>query len=150
MTAYTLQLQRVPDARRAPIPVFHSLFFAYSALLLGSPLAAGLALFNAVLLRAWLQAVTALAVGALGFLSASALVEELLLADVSVPVAVLLLRMMHVVLGAVLSVLQHPYVRGHLFMDGTLVPILPAFGAAFVAAIALPRETFFMFMGIVI
>jgi hypothetical protein len=144
-----LLLQRVPDARRSSVPVFSPVFFPYVALILGLPVAAACAFYNAVALRRWPLALAAVTIGVLGWvgfglvcvLAVHAGLENFLL-------ALLPARLLNVGLGVVLAWSQWAHARGHGFLGGSTIPLLPAVLVAFVIRLVLPAQPLLVLEGL--
>jgi hypothetical protein len=137
--SYLPALARVPDARRAPLPLFEPVLLAYVALLLGAPVASLLALFNAAVLRRPGPALLAAAAAAGSWLGFAALVSVLWeLGARNVPLIILGGRIVHLLVGVLLAWSQWAHHRGHVFLDGREVPLLPAVLTAMALNYVLP------------
>lgn len=134
-----LLLQRVPDARRAPLPLVPPVLLPYVALMLGIAVAGLLALFNSLALRRAKPAVVAVVVGVAGWLGFGLLFAVLVAGGLdNIPLALLPVRLLNIGLGAVLAWSQWSHVRGHTFLDGRTVVLLHAVLAAFVLVLVMP------------
>jgi hypothetical protein len=134
-----LLLQRVPDARRAPLPLFPPVLLPYVALMLGVAVAGLLALYNSLALRRARPAMVAVAVGVVGWLGFGSLFSMLWAAGLhNALLALLFARLLNVGLGAALAWSQWSHVRGHTFLDGRTVVLLHAVLAAFVLVLVMP------------
>ncbi len=134
-----LLLQRVPDARRAPLRLFPPVLLPYVALMLGVAVAGVLALYNSLALRRARPAIVAVAVGVVGWLGFGFLFAMLVAAGLhNVLLALLPVRLVNVGLGAVLAWSQWSHVRGHTFLEGRTVVLLHAVLAAFVLVLLMP------------
>ncbi len=129
---HPLRLQHFPDGRKGRLPLATPVVLGYSAFLLGAGGAALLGLWNAALLRRpWLFLWTFL-IGAAGWAGFGALAVVLVGAGVKTPQLVLLAgRLAGIAFGIALAVLHARHVRGHVFLDGAVIPILPAVLAGF-------------------
>jgi hypothetical protein len=134
-----LLLQRVPDARRAPLHLFPPVLLPYVALMLGVAVAGLVALYNSLALRRARAAIVAAAIGVAGWLGFGFLFAMLVAAGLhNVLLALLPVRLLNVGLGAVLAWSQWSHVRGHTFLGGRTVVLLPAVLAAFVLVLVMP------------
>jgi len=129
---HPLRLERFPDGRKGRLPLATPVVLGYSAFLLGAGSAALLGLWNAALLRRpWLFLWTLL-LGAAGWFGFGALAMALVGAGVKTPQLVLLAgRLAGIGFGIALAALHSRHVRGHLFLDGAVIPVLPAVLAGF-------------------
>ena len=127
-----LRLRRFPDGRKGRLPLATPVVLGYSSLLLGAGGAALLGLWNAALLRRpWLFLWTLL-LGAAGWFGFGAMAVALLGAGVQTPQLVLLAgRLAGIGFGIALAALHARHVRGHVFLGGAVIPILPAVIAGF-------------------
>ena len=134
-----LLLQRVPDARRAPLQLFPPVLLPYVALMLGIAVAGLLALYNSLALRRAKPAIVAVAVGVVGWLGFGFLFAMLVAGGLdNIPLALLPVRLLNVGLGAVLAWSQWSHVRGHTFLDGRTVVLLHAVLVALAIALLMP------------
>ena len=147
--SYTAVLARVPDGRRGKLPLFGPVLLGYLALLLGAPLAAACAGYNALVLRRARPFLAALAVGAFGWF-AFGFLFQLLWSRGGRNVALLLLagRLLHVSLGCLLAWSQWAHFRGHRFLEGREVPLLPAVLCAMALTALVPPLVILAIMGL--
>jgi hypothetical protein len=129
---HPLRLQRFPDGRRGRMPLATPVVLGYTAFLLGAGGAALLGLWNAALLRRPSLFLWTLLLGAAGWAGFGAMAVALVGAGVKTPQLVLLAgRLAGIAFGIALAALHARHVRGHLFLDGAVIPILPAVLAGF-------------------
>lgn len=148
-TPVPLLLQGVPDGRRAPWPVLPPVSLPYAALLLGSGVAAALALYNAVCLRRARLASIALAAGIAGWLGFGVLVTATFAGGSrELALALLPARLWNVALGALLAWSQWSHVRGHAFLGGRAVALLHVVVVAFLVFFALPARPLLVLQGL--
>ncbi|MGH9884676.1 MAG: hypothetical protein ACREBE_04060 [bacterium] len=148
LDAYTPVLGRVPDARRAPIPLFPPAVLGYLALMLGAGVAGTLALWNALALRRAGVALVSLALGLVGWAGYGAVIVATASSGVkNVAVLLLLARVFSLAIGIVLAWHQTAQVRGHSFLDGRTVPLLPCIVAGLVLSLLLPWRVLLVLMG---
>lgn len=147
--SYTAVLARVPDGRRGTMPLFSPVLLGYLALFLGAPLAAACAGYNALVLRRARPLLAALAVGTLGWFAFGWLLN-LLWSRGARNFALLLLagRLLHLALGCLLAWSQWAHFRGHRFLDGREVPLLPAVLCAMALTVLVPPLVILAMMGL--
>lgn len=135
-----LLLQRVPNGRRAPVRLFTAVFLPYASLMLGPAVAAACALYNALALRRVRPAVVAVFLGLAGWVGFGFFLEVVVSAGLKTPsLALLPGRLMNIGVGVLLAWSQWAYVRGHRFLDGRVVGLLPSVMVAFAIFVFLPR-----------
>ena len=147
--SYTAVLGRVPDGRRGRLPLLSPVLLGYLSLLLGAPLAAFGAGYNALVLRRARPLLAALAVGVFGWF-AFGLLLNLLWSRGTRNFALLLLagRLLHVALGCLLAWSQWAHFRGHRFLDGREVPLLPSVLCAMALTVVVPPLVILAIMGL--
>lgn len=146
--AHPLRLQRFPDARRGRLPIAAPVLLGYCAFLLGAGGAALLGLWNAALLRRPGLFAGTLVLGALGWIAFGLCGALLLGAGVKTIQLVLLAgRLAGIAFGVLLAVFQARHVRGHVFLDGALIPLLPAVFGAFALQYVLPPKVLVVIQG---
>jgi hypothetical protein len=139
----------VPDARRGAVPLLEPVLLGYVALMLGTAAAALLALYNAVALRRWGLALVALAIGAVGWAGFGGVALVMASAGVEEPALLLLAaRVLSVGFGVLLAWSQWEAARGHGFLDGKAVPLLPSILAGFALTLMLPWRTQLLLQGL--
>jgi len=116
----------------------------YSCFLLGAGGAALLGLWNAALLRRPGLFLWTLLLGAAGWFGFGLMAVLLVAAGVKTTQLVLLAaRLAGIAFGIALAALHARHVRGHVFLDGAVIPILPAvlagFALQYVLAMQAPR-----------
>jgi hypothetical protein len=147
--AYAPTLARVPDARRAPFPLCDPVLLAYLSLVLGAPLASVAGFVNAAALRRLPLALTALALGTAGWFGFGALANGLYEGGLrNVPLVILIARVFHIAVGALLAWTQWAHVRGHRFLDGRTVSTLGGVVLATVLALSLPPRVLLRMWGL--
>lgn len=144
-----LRLQRFPDGRKGRFPLATPVVLGYTAFLLGAGGAALLGLWNATLLRRpWLFLWTVL-LGLAGWVGFGALAVGLVGAGVKTPQLVLLAgRLAGIGFGIGLAALHARHVRGHVFLDGAVIPILPAVLAGFALQYVLAARVLLAIQGL--
>ena len=147
--SYTAVLARMPDGRRGRLPLFGPVLLGYLALFLGAPLAAACAGYNALVLRRARPLLAALAVGTFGWFAFGFLIQ-LLWSRGARNFALLLLagRLLNAALGCLLAWSQWAYFRGHRFLDGREVPLLPAVLCAMALTALVPPLVVLAMMGL--
>ncbi len=126
MEGYTPVLGRTPDAVRAPAPLFPAYALVYVALMAGSAAAGIAALYNAVLLRRARLAAAAIVLSAAGWLGFGAAVQAAVSVGVkNVGLWLVCGRLASILVGSLLCWSQVAHVRGHQFLEGRVVPLLP-------------------------
>lgn len=144
-----LLLQCLPDARRALWPLLPPAALAYLALMLGAAPAALCALYNAVALRRPRPAALAIVVGVVGWVGFGVVFGLLVAAGLKpVALAVLFARIVNVGLGVLLAWSQWAHARGHGFLKGRMLPLLPIVLAAFAAVMLLPHRLWLLLQGL--
>lgn len=147
--AYAPALAREPDARRAPFPLCDPVLLGYLSLVLGAPLACLAGLVNGVGLRRPRLVLIAIVLGVLGWFGFGAVIELLDRSGIrNVPLILLIARMWHIAVGALLAWSQWPHVRGHRFLDGRTVSTLGGVILATAASLALPFPTLLRLWGL--
>lgn len=147
--AYEPRLLKMPDGRRAAMPLFNPVIIGYVSLMLGSLAGAALAVYNAIALRRARPLVRAVFLGGLGWLGFLIVVSALWHAGLKNPnLAILAGRLFHLVVGILLGAGQVPYVRGHAILGGGEVPFLPAFLGAFALTFVLPPRIQLLLLGL--
>ena len=144
----TPQLRRYPDARRSALPLFDAVLLPYLALLFGSAVGGLVACFNAVAVRRFKLAAASLAAGAVGWLLFAPLVGMIDRATGNVALAMLAGRAMHFVVGSLLFLVQRPYVRGHAFLGGSVLPVLRVYVVALLITLFLPGSILLLLLGV--
>jgi hypothetical protein len=133
------RLSRVPDARRSRLPLFEPAFLPYAALMIGAAPAAVVALWNAVGVRRWRPAALALVCGVAGWVGFGIIIQLLLGAGWrSLSLAIIVARLANLGFGLLLARSQWAYARGHRFLGGRAVPLLPAVVVTLVVTLVLP------------
>jgi hypothetical protein len=146
--AYTPVLDGIPDARRAPLPLFPPAVLGYLALMLGAGVAGLFALWNALALRRAGAAALAVILGLVGWLGFWVIVEATARAGLkNAALLVLLGRFFSLLVGIALAWHQAAYVRGHSFLEGKTVPLLPCIVAGFVISLILPARAIVVLLG---
>lgn len=132
-------LQGVPDARRAPLPLFEPVTIGVLALMIGAPLACILALLNGLQLRRLSLIVMAAVVGPATIVLGQ-WVFEVLVENGLENISLLLLgvRLLYVAAGLLLGWQQWLHVKGHALLGGRTVPAALAVGIALGAAFLMP------------
>ncbi len=138
------QLRRWPDARRASVPLVHPLLFAYLGLMLGAPVAALLACYNAIVLRRWVLLLVSLACGVAGWFA----FIETLTALLDTGYAFVAGRAVYFAFGCVLYFLHRHHTEGHVFLGGRLLPVLPMYAGAFLLLMIMPIRLFLWLLGV--
>jgi len=147
--AVPLLLQRVPDGRRASLPLLSPVFFPYAALMLGPAVAGACALYNAVALRRGGLAVVAVVLGLLGWVGFGFVVAAAVAGGLENGLLALLpARLLNVGFGTLLAWSQWGHVRGHQFLDGKAVPLLHAVLVAFAAIFIIPLRARLLLEGL--
>jgi len=136
-------LRRYPDARKAPVMIADPLLFAYIGILFGVPLVTLLACFNAAAVRRFGLFFTSLLLGVSGWIAFLAVASRL--EDRYVLVAI---RCVSFIVGILFYLLQRPYVRGHQFLGGRVLPVRESYIAGLVLAIVLPWKVELLLMGV--
>lgn len=138
-----------PDARRGATRLFDPFVFPYVALTLGVLATSLLALYNAVLLRRGRQIAAALAAALLGWPAFILVAFAFGNTTGLQPAAIFLVtRLIHVVFGFLLYRTQRGSLRGHTFLDGLVIPLLPAYLGALILSLALPRPFVLLLFGV--
>ena len=151
MTAdvYTPSLARVPDARKAPFPLLDPVLLAYLSLVLGAPVACLAGLVNAVALRRPRLALIALALALVGWFGFWAVAEGAYRGGLrNLPLVILLARVFHIAIGALLAWSQWAHLRGHQFLDGRTVSTLAGVVFATIAHLAMPTKAVLWLWGL--
>lgn len=147
--AYAPTLARVPDARQAPFPLIDPVLLAYLSLLLGAPLACLAGCVNGAALRRPRLAAIALGLGIVGWFGFGAVAEGIYQAGLrNVPLVILIARVFHMAVGALLAWSQWAHLRGHQFLDGRVVSTLGGVVVATAVHLALPAKTLFWLWGL--
>jgi hypothetical protein len=133
-------LKRYPDARRAKVPLLDPILFPYLALMFGAPATAIVSLWNALALRRWGLALQSLLYGALGWLAfVLTLVAVAGTLDLTPVIALIVGRVVYFVFGGLLYLRHRSYARGHAYLAGTVVGIMPSYLAAYLLSTALAK-----------
>lgn len=137
-------LHRHPDAREAPVPLPPAASWPYLALMVGIvPAAVGL-LVTGLLLRRARPAVMALLVGLFGFLVPLFLIVAatgLGYGAEAIKWVLLVDHLVAVALGVWLYKIANPYLRGHTFLGGRVLPLMWLVVGTFALIMLLPGET---------
>jgi len=137
-------LRRYPDARKAPVILIEPVLLPLFGLLFGIPLVTLLACYNAAAIRRVALFFTSLALGFAGwfaFINAAALMKH-------TAFVLIVGRCVNFAIGCVYYFLQRPYIRGHQFLGGRVVPLRASYLAALVIAIFLPWKLKLWLMGV--
>ncbi len=146
---YEPVLEGMPDARQAPIPLLSPVFLAYIALILGAPVAAACAAFDAAVLRRGRLAAAMLAVGAASWFAFMPIVKLLVgagLGDLSMVLT--LMRLFAIGVGVALAVKLAPHFRGHMVLGGVEVPLMHCVVAGYALALFLPNHILMLLLGV--
>jgi hypothetical protein len=145
----TLRLARVPDARRSRWPVFDPAFLPYAALMIGAAPAALLATWNAAgMRRAW-PALAALLLGVASWIGFGSIVAVTFAGGLkNAALVVILARLANLGFGLLLAWMQWDHVRGHRFLKGGVVPLLPAVLATLALTLLLPWKVLLVLWGL--
>lgn len=146
--AYTPVLGRVPDARKSPVPLFPPAVLGYLGLMLGAGVAGALALWNSLALRRPMAALVALVLGLFGWAGFGVVILATASSGVTnVAVVLLLARLFSLAIGILLAWHQMAYVRGHSFLDGKTVPLLPCILIGLAVSLLLSRRLMLLLLG---
>jgi hypothetical protein len=127
VTEYQPQLQRIPDARKAPVPLIPVFLLLYIFLAFGG-LAGGIAaLYNAVALRRPWLIFAGLVAAASAFVLSFAAIYTMAVTGMSGRALGLPLQLSYLGFGGLLGWQQWAHVRGHDHLDGQTVPVLQGF-----------------------
>jgi hypothetical protein len=122
---YRPLLGRVPDGRKARVPLFDPILFGYLSVMAGSGVGALPALYNAIALRRFGRAAVAVALGLMGRLGFHLLIGAASAAGITnVALVFLMGRLLHLGFGILLAWSQWGTVRGHRVLGGRIVPLL--------------------------
>jgi hypothetical protein len=141
-------LKRYPDARRAPIPLVEPVLLPYLALLFGSAVAGVVAAYNAVAIRRFGLAALSLAAGAAGWAAFALLVIRVEDAHGNLELALIVGRILHFIIGGWLFLTERPYLRGHAFLQGRMLPVVLTYVVAFVIALVMPADIWLLLTGV--
>jgi len=146
MTEVALQplLRRWPNARLASAPLVQPMLFAYLGLMIGIPVTALLAAYNAVVLRRWVLLVVSLLIGIAGWLGFIGVV--IALQNTALPIVGG--RALYFALGCLLYFLHRRHAQGHLFLGGSLWPARVMYIGAFVILVMMPRRMILALLGL--
>jgi hypothetical protein len=145
---HPLRLARFPDARKGRAPLAAAAMLGYVAFLLGAGVAALLGLWNAAWLRRPGLFAATLFIGVVGWCGFGVAALGVLAAGVESPdLALLAGRLVGIASGIALAVLHARHLRGHAFLDGATIPLLPAVLLAFGLAVLAPRRLIFLALG---
>jgi len=142
-------LQRYPDARRAPIRLFSAVTLVYTSFILGPGIGAVVALYNAVCLRRFSNAVSSVLLGLAGwatFVFVAVVAQRIELN--SAPAIFLTSRALHFGVGGLLALSQANYLRGHSHLGGDEVPLLPTCLVAFAITLIAPWRLMLILWGV--
>jgi hypothetical protein len=146
--AYTPVLGRVPDARKSPVPLFPPAVLGYLGLMLGAGVAGALALWNSLAVRRPGAALVALVLGLFGWAGFGVVMLATASSGVkNIALLLLLARVFSLAIGILLAWHQMAYVRGHSFLDGKTVPLLPCILTGFVVSLLLPGRVMLILLG---
>jgi hypothetical protein len=148
VTTYQPLLSRVPDARRAPFPLVDPVLLGYLSFILGAPAAALCATYNALLLRRWLLALESAAVGLVAWFAFEPSITYVYEQTLDINIAFIILRLAGLAVGVFLAWRQWPHLRGHVFLDGKVVPILWGVIAGILIGTQLSMATLLTIMGL--
>jgi hypothetical protein len=135
-------LQHLPDARLAPFALLTAPTFLYLSLTAGIVLTSWLAFVTALALRRAPLAVGVLCIGLVGLWLPMLPVWIITgwedeARDATLPAALFACRIAMVGLGYLLYLLFKPHVRGHVYLDGAVLPtntvVILAFAARYLA-----------------
>jgi hypothetical protein len=145
---YRPQLDRLPDARRGAVPILDPVLLGYVALMLGSAVAGLLALYNAVVLRRPRLALIAVGTGAAGWVAFGAAAVAMIAAGLDQAAPLLLVaRLLSLGFGILLAWSQWASARGHRFLAGPVVALLPSLLVALALTFVLPWRTQLLMQG---
>jgi len=142
-------LKRYPDAHRSAAPLLEPILLPYVSLIFGSAVAAVAAAYNGVIIKRTGLVLRSLLLGALGWVAFILVVVLARQAGIENPRVLLILgRTMHFGFGAVLYLIHRPYFRGHEFLGGRAVALLPSYLTAFVISMMLPPRLELLLLGV--
>ena len=145
---YTPVLGRVPDARKSLVPLFPPAALGYLGLMLGAGVAGTLALWNSLALRRPKAALVALGLGLAGWAGFGVVILAAASFGVKNAAVILVLaRVFSLAIGILLAWHQMAYVRGHSFLDGKTVPLLPCILAGLAVSLLLTRRVMLLLLG---
>ena len=142
-------LRRYPDAHKARAPLLEPILLPYVALMFGAFIAALVGSYNALLLKRPALILKSLLVGiaaSFSFVLVIMVLQQFGVTDRRV--AFILGRFVHFGFGGLLYFLHRPHFRGHQYLGGPAVPLLPSYLAAIVISVMVPNPAPLMFIGV--
>lgn len=141
-------LRGYPDGRKARLPLLHPVLLPYLALIFGGILAAIVSCYNAAMMKRPGLIFRSLLLGLGSWLGFLLVAGALLDAGVSARAAMIAGRAVHFAFGGVLYYVHRPYFRGHEFLRGATVPLLPAYLTAIIASFMAPNWLTLLLLGV--
>jgi hypothetical protein len=129
-------------------PLLNPILLPYLALVFGGVVAAIAGSYNALVLKRFGLVLRSLLVGlasSLCFVLAFAILRGAGVENRSV--ALIAGRLTHFAFGGVLYFIHRPHFRGHEFLGGTTVPLLPSYLVAIVVSLKIPGPIAAMLLG---